>query len=89
MCVCSLCLPLLPELLFLALRQPRSLSTGGAAVRSEGVTAPEYSYTTLAVSQPRQWVVEVRLNRPDKRNAMNQAFWKYVQFVIAIIYCIQ
>ena len=44
----------------------------------EGLAVSDYAYGTLAVSQPRQWVVEVRMNRPEKRNAMNQAFWRSV-----------
>ncbi|CAI8019782.1 Delta(3,5)-Delta(2,4)-dienoyl-CoA isomerase, mitochondrial [Geodia barretti] len=53
----------------------RQLSTGRVAM-GEGLAVSDYDYGTLAVSQPRQWVVEVRLNRPEKRNAMNQAFWR-------------
>jgi delta(3,5)-delta(2,4)-dienoyl-CoA isomerase len=53
----------------------RQLSTGRVAM-GEGLAVTDYVYGTLAVSQPRQWVVEVRLNRPEKRNAMNQAFWR-------------
>ena len=49
----------------------RQISSGRVALRSERM-----EYETLAVSQLRQWVSEVRLNRPDKRNAMNQAFWR-------------
>ena len=55
----------------------RQLSTGRVAM-GEGLAVSDYVYGTLAVSQPRQWVVEVRLNRPEKRNAMNQAFWRSV-----------
>ncbi|KAM9317906.1 delta(3,5)-Delta(2,4)-dienoyl-CoA isomerase, mitochondrial isoform 2-T2 [Pholidichthys leucotaenia] len=39
---------------------------------SGGLTAP---YTTLAVSRPTESIMHVELHRPDKRNAMNQAFW--------------
>lgn len=34
------------------------------------------SYETLALSRPREHVVQVTLNRPDKSNAMNRAFLK-------------
>lgn len=47
----------------------RHFSTGGQVLN-------RMEYETLAVTQPRQWVTEVRLNRPEKRNAMNQTFWK-------------
>ncbi|XP_022106988.1 delta(3,5)-Delta(2,4)-dienoyl-CoA isomerase, mitochondrial-like isoform X2 [Acanthaster planci] len=35
-----------------------------------------YDYETLAVSQPRDYVKQVELNRPEKRNAMNQTFFR-------------
>nr|XP_057936604.1 delta(3,5)-Delta(2,4)-dienoyl-CoA isomerase, mitochondrial isoform X2 [Doryrhamphus excisus]XP_057936605.1 delta(3,5)-Delta(2,4)-dienoyl-CoA isomerase, mitochondrial isoform X2 [Doryrhamphus excisus] len=39
---------------------------------SAGPTPP---YTTLAISRPAQDVTHVELHRPNKRNAMNKAFW--------------
>ncbi|XP_046545259.1 delta(3,5)-Delta(2,4)-dienoyl-CoA isomerase, mitochondrial-like isoform X2 [Haliotis rubra] len=33
-------------------------------------------FETLNVTRPRDMVVQVELNRPEKRNAMNQAFWR-------------
>ncbi|XP_037122999.1 delta(3,5)-Delta(2,4)-dienoyl-CoA isomerase, mitochondrial isoform X1 [Syngnathus acus] len=44
----------------------RTMSTSG------GPTAP---YTTLAISRPAQTITHVELHRPNKRNAMNKAFW--------------
>ncbi|CAG5121755.1 unnamed protein product [Candidula unifasciata] len=35
----------------------------------------EYTFTTLKVTSPSEWIKNVELNRPDKRNAMNTAFW--------------
>ncbi|XP_078517315.1 delta(3,5)-Delta(2,4)-dienoyl-CoA isomerase, mitochondrial-like isoform X3 [Lissotriton helveticus] len=35
-----------------------------------------YTYETLKVTQARDKVLHVELNRPEKRNAMNQAFWR-------------
>lgn len=35
-----------------------------------------YSFETLAVSKPHEHVIHVELNRPEKRNAMNKAFWR-------------
>ena len=49
-----------------------------AALGNDRTAVSGYEYETLAVSQPREWVTEVRLNRPEKSNAMNQTFWKYV-----------
>lgn len=39
---------------------------------SAGPTSP---YTTLAISHPAESVTHVELHRPEKRNAMNKAFW--------------
>ncbi|XP_056297475.1 delta(3,5)-Delta(2,4)-dienoyl-CoA isomerase, mitochondrial [Pseudoliparis swirei] len=54
----------------------RSWLPGQAAVRamssSGGAVSP---YTTLAISHPAESVTHVELNRPEKRNAMNRAFW--------------
>lgn len=35
-----------------------------------------YTFETLAVTRPQDHVIQVELNRPEKRNAMNQAFWR-------------
>ena len=35
-----------------------------------------YTFETLAVSKPQEHVVQVELNRPEKRNAMNKTFWR-------------
>lgn len=37
---------------------------------------PRPSYETLSVTKPSEWVYQVELNRPDKSNAMNRAFWR-------------
>ncbi|XP_072248144.1 delta(3,5)-Delta(2,4)-dienoyl-CoA isomerase, mitochondrial isoform X2 [Leuresthes tenuis] len=39
---------------------------------SGGPTPP---YTTLAISRPAESITHVELHRPEKRNAMNKAFW--------------
>ena len=49
-----------------------SLSMSSAAV------APP-SFETLVVSQPAEHVYHVELNRPEKRNAMNDTFWRLFQ----------
>ena len=46
-------------------------------------SVPEFE--TLAVSQPAEYVYHVELNRPEKRNAMNDKFWR---FLLLIIDCI-
>lgn len=35
-----------------------------------------YSYETLSVTTPSDHIFHVELNRPEKRNAMNKAFWR-------------
>lgn len=34
------------------------------------------AFTTLSVSVPKEFVYHVQLNRPDKRNAINNDMWK-------------
>ncbi|NWI20148.1 ECH1 protein, partial [Crypturellus soui] len=45
-----------------------------------GAGAPRqaHSYETLQVSAPRQHVLHVELNRPNKRNALNVAAWREI-----------
>lgn len=42
------------------------------AMASSGATPP---FSSLLVTQPAEFVKHVELNRPEKRNAMNRAFW--------------
>lgn len=39
----------------------------------------ETSYETLRLSKPADFVCQVELNRPDKRNAMNPTFWREIR----------
>ncbi|XP_073340121.1 delta(3,5)-Delta(2,4)-dienoyl-CoA isomerase, mitochondrial isoform X1 [Pagrus major] len=49
---------------------------GQVAVRAMSSSAGADSpYTSLAISQPAEFITHVELNRPEKRNAMNKAFW--------------
>ena len=36
-------------------------------------------YTTLKVTRPSDFVLEVQMNRPDRSNAMNRAFWSEIR----------
>lgn len=48
-------------------------------VRTMSSSPPDgYSYETLAVTVPRESVFHVEINRPDKYNAMNKAFWREI-----------
>ncbi|XP_038641949.1 delta(3,5)-Delta(2,4)-dienoyl-CoA isomerase, mitochondrial isoform X3 [Scyliorhinus canicula] len=40
------------------------------------VASPSYDFETLRVSQARDSVLHVELNRPEKRNAMNKTLWR-------------
>lgn len=35
-----------------------------------------YNFGTLKVMKPREYVVQVEINRPEKRNAQNLTFYK-------------
>ncbi len=39
-------------------------------------------YETLELSRPKEYIVQVNLNRPNKRNAMNNSFWRQVGLII-------
>ena len=39
----------------------------------------ERSFETLLLSSPAAHVIEVKLNRPKKLNAMNKAFWREIR----------
>ena len=42
---------------------------------SRMLSTQEYKFETLEVTKPRDYVFQVNINRPKKRNAMNQTFW--------------
>jgi hypothetical protein len=44
--------------------------------KARNMSTEEYKFDTLSVTRPREFVVQVELNRPKKLNAMNQAFWR-------------
>ncbi|CAJ1066113.1 delta(3%2C5)-Delta(2,4)-dienoyl-CoA isomerase, mitochondrial [Xyrichtys novacula] len=49
---------------------------GQAAVRAMSSSSSSSSpYTSLAISHPAESITHVELNRPEKLNAMNKAFW--------------
>ncbi|XP_072346326.1 delta(3,5)-Delta(2,4)-dienoyl-CoA isomerase, mitochondrial isoform X1 [Scyliorhinus torazame] len=50
-----------------------TLQTG---MRTMSVAPPSYDFETLRVSQARDSVLHVELNRPKKRNAMNKTLWR-------------
>ncbi|XP_014017810.2 delta(3,5)-Delta(2,4)-dienoyl-CoA isomerase, mitochondrial [Salmo salar] len=61
-----------------ALTKNRSLWLPGlSAVRAiSSPGGPTPPFTTLSVSQPATAVTHIELHRPEKRNAMNKAFWR-------------
>ncbi|XP_060069005.1 delta(3,5)-Delta(2,4)-dienoyl-CoA isomerase, mitochondrial-like isoform X2 [Ylistrum balloti] len=38
-------------------------------------TTSKYNFETLKITQPKEFVTQVEMNRPKKLNAMNKAFW--------------
>ena len=50
----------------------RQLSVSAVTMATEG----SWQFETLEVTRPSEWVVRVQLNRPDKSNAMNMAFFR-------------
>lgn len=36
---------------------------------------PNYNFETLLVTSPKEFVYEVKINRPEQLNSMNKAFW--------------
>ena len=44
-----------------------------------------YNFETLNVTRPKEFVVQVEVNRPDKRNAQNSTFYKFVLFCMLIL----
>lgn len=41
---------------------------------------PSFNFDHLLVSNPKEFVYQVQLNRPDKMNALNNIMWEYVDF---------
>ncbi|KAJ7357768.1 Putative enoyl CoA hydratase [Desmophyllum pertusum] len=52
--------------------KPKQALLASSRMNSTG----SYTFETLAVSKPQEHVVQVELNRPEKRNAMNKTFWR-------------
>ncbi|XP_037675936.1 delta(3,5)-Delta(2,4)-dienoyl-CoA isomerase, mitochondrial isoform X4 [Choloepus didactylus] len=55
--------------------RPMSASAQYDASRASASEAPEHSYESLRVTSVQRHLLHVQLNRPEKRNAMNKAFW--------------
>lgn len=49
-------------------------------------TSEASQFKTLNVTRPREYVVQVELNRPEKLNAMNTDFWRYMYTTVFPIY---
>lgn len=45
-------------------------------IRNMSSNPPSLAFTTLIVSSPSDYVYHVELNRPEKRNAINNTMWK-------------
>ncbi|XP_006901175.1 PREDICTED: delta(3,5)-Delta(2,4)-dienoyl-CoA isomerase, mitochondrial [Elephantulus edwardii] len=57
--------------------RPMSTTTArDEAARADQAETPDHSYESLRVTSAHKHVLHVQLNRPEKRNAMNRAFWR-------------
>ncbi|KAJ7995225.1 hypothetical protein DPEC_G00242330 [Dallia pectoralis] len=59
-----------------AFMKSRTVLPGLCVMRTMSSGGPTPPYTTLSISQPSSSVTYVELHRPEKRNAMNKAFWR-------------
>uniref|UniRef100_A0A8C0S6G9 Mitogen-activated protein kinase kinase kinase kinase 1 n=2 Tax=Canis lupus familiaris TaxID=9615 RepID=A0A8C0S6G9_CANLF len=64
-----------PQGLSLCLR-PLSSAAQDEASTAAPREAPGHSYESLRVTAAQKHILHVQLNRPEKRNAMNKAFWR-------------
>ncbi|XP_040832282.1 delta(3,5)-Delta(2,4)-dienoyl-CoA isomerase, mitochondrial [Ochotona curzoniae] len=57
---------------------PRPLGTSAQEGQPSAAPgeAPDHSYESLRVTATQKHILHVQLNRPDKMNAMNKAFWR-------------
>ncbi|KAM6223692.1 delta(3,5)-Delta(2,4)-dienoyl-CoA isomerase, mitochondrial [Rhynchocyon petersi] len=56
--------------------RPMSSSALHEASKADPTEAPGHSYESLRVTSAGKHILHVQLNRPEKRNAMNKAFWR-------------
>ncbi|XP_069118101.1 delta(3,5)-Delta(2,4)-dienoyl-CoA isomerase, mitochondrial-like isoform X1 [Argopecten irradians] len=47
----------------------------GSARNMSSDTTSKYNFETLKITQPKEFVTQVEMNRPKKLNAMNNTFW--------------
>ena len=55
---------------------PSQIAARAMSSSTPSPAASGSSYTTLAVTQPAQFITHVEINRPEKLNAMSRAFWR-------------
>jgi delta(3,5)-delta(2,4)-dienoyl-CoA isomerase len=48
----------------------------GLSLARMAMSSQAYNFETLRISSPSEFVFHVEINRPEKRNAMNKAFWR-------------
>ncbi|XP_045702707.1 delta(3,5)-Delta(2,4)-dienoyl-CoA isomerase, mitochondrial [Phyllostomus hastatus] len=56
--------------------RPMGSSAQDEASRAAPSEAPHHNYESLRVTAAQRHILHVQLNRPEKRNAMNKAFWR-------------
>lgn len=55
--------------------RPLSSSAQDEASRAASSEVPDHNYESLRVTAAQKHILHVQINRPEKRNAMNRAFW--------------
>ncbi len=58
----------------------RGSSVSVASTASRGMASDAYKFETLKVTAPDENILHVELNRPEKRNAMNSVYFRYVTY---------
>ncbi|KAF6077346.1 enoyl-CoA hydratase 1 [Phyllostomus discolor] len=56
--------------------RPMGSSAQDETSRTAPSEAPHHNYESLKVTAAQRHILHVQLNRPEKRNAMNKAFWR-------------
>ncbi|KAK2181803.1 hypothetical protein NP493_375g01048 [Ridgeia piscesae] len=54
----------------------RAMTTDPSTQAANSTDMENYTFETLKVTRPKDFVLHVELNRPEKRNSMNEAFWR-------------
>lgn len=62
--------------LLMAFHKAKTCSIAARALSSQSANEAKYQFETLCVTSPKNYVLHVELNRPDKLNAMTSQMWQ-------------